>query len=64
MHQTKLLFFLTLAQIQSITNENDILAIEITKSGEMFDYDMQIKTKTDAKLAKMIRFFEYVTIGK
>ena len=58
------LIVLTLAQIQTLTNQNDILAIEITKSGELFDYDMQIKTKTDAKLAKMIRFFEYVTIGK
>ena len=42
-----------------MTNENGIFTLEVTKSGEMFDYDMQIKAKTDAKMAKMIRFFEY-----
>ena len=50
------------AQIHSMNDENKIFTIEATKSGDMFDYDLQIKTKTDAKMAKMIRFFEYVTI--
>ena len=50
------------AQIQSMNDDNGLFTLEVTKSGDKFDYDMQIKTKTDAKMAKMIRFFEYVTI--
>ena len=46
------------------TNEKVIIKWNVKKCGEMFDYDMQIKAKTDAKMAKMIRFFEYVTIEK
>ena len=52
------------AKIKLMTNENGIFKLNVKKCGEMFDYDMQIKAKTDAKMAKMIRFFEYVTIEK
>ena len=52
------------AKIKLMTNENGIFKLEVKKCGEMFDYDMQIKAKTDAKMAKMIRFFEYVTNEK
>ena len=47
------------AKIKLMTNENGIFKLEVKKCGEMFDYDMQIKAKTDAKMAKMLRFFEY-----
>ena len=30
------------AQIQSFSNENGLFSLEVTKSGDIFDYDMQI----------------------
>ena len=42
--------------------ENGILTFDVTKFGDVFDYDMEIKTKTSATVAKLIRFFEFVTL--
>ena len=54
------------AQEVTVTNfkqENGIFTIEWkNSSNEVFDFDVKMKVKTDAKLAKLTRFFEFVTL--
>ena len=50
-------------EIQDTKIYNGLLEIEATPiSEETFDYDIQLKTKTDVILARMIRLFEFVTL--
>ena len=50
------------AKITHLQLENGFINIKVSKEGKIFDYDMETKTETNAVLAKMLRFFEFVTI--
>ena len=50
-------------QITYLKTENGFVDLKVIKDGgQTFDYDMETKSETNAVIAKMIRFFEYVTI--
>ena len=50
-------------QITYLKTENGFVDLKVIKEGgQTFDYDMETKSETNAVIAKMIRFFEYVTI--
>ena len=50
-------------QIIYLKTENGFVDLKVIKDGgQTFDYDMETKSETNAVIAKMIRFFEYVTI--
>ena len=50
-------------QITYLKTENGFMDLKVMKEGgQTFDYDMETKSETNAAIAKMVRFFEYVTI--
>ena len=50
-------------QITYLKTENGFMDLKVMKEGgKTFDYDMETKSETNAAIAKMVRFFEYVTI--
>jgi hypothetical protein len=48
--------------INDLKLEQCLMTVQADKSGEVFDYDMEIQARTSATTAKMIRFFEKVAI--
>ena len=50
------------AKITYLKAESGFMDIAVMKEGQIFDYDMETKSQTNAVIAKMVRFFEYVTL--
>lgn len=52
------------ARLVGVKEENCIKIPEIETFGEVFDYDLQVRSKMKATVAKIVRFFEIVTDEK